>query len=392
MNRPVGTPSAEAPARSALIELPDHLAGGRLTIDLLALAANWRDLARRVGPSVCASCVKGDGYGIGLEAATRTLAAAGCGTFFVATIDEGLRAAAAAPGTTIYVLNGFPPDAAAVVADANLRPVLGSIEEVEDWAALGRARGRRYPAALHVDTGMNRLGLTRDLATALAADVDLRASLDLALLMSHLACADTPDHPLNVRQVDAFAAMRALFPGVPASLANSAASLALPETRLDLVRPGIALYGGLAVSGRPNPMRPVARLEGRIIKIREAAAGESVGYGAAETLARPSRLAVVGIGYADGFPRAAGSSDATTGAAGWLDGHRVPLVGRVSMDLLVYDVTDVPLAVARRGAWIELFGPNVAVDEVAGFAGTIGYEVLTHLGRRFARDYVGGPA
>jgi alanine racemase len=392
MNRTAGTPAAGASARSAAVDVPDHLAGGRLTIDLAALTSNWRDLACRVAPSVCASCIKGDGYGIGLEAAIRALAAAGCGTFFVATIDEGLRAIAAAPGVTIYALNGFPPGTAAVVADAGLRPVLGSIEEVEDWVALGRARGRRHPAALHVDTGMNRLGLAREIATSLARNEGLRADLDLTLLMSHLACADTPHHPLNARQIDAFAAMRALFPGVHASLANSAASLALPQTRLDLVRPGIALYGGLAVADRPNPMQPVARLEGRIIKIREAAAGESVGYGAAETLARPSRLAVVGIGYADGFPRAAGSSDAATGAAGWLDGHRVPLVGRVSMDLLVYDVTDVPPEVARRGAWIELFGPNVAVDEVAGFAGTIGYEVLTHLGRRFARDYVGGPA
>jgi alanine racemase len=391
MNRPAGSPAAGTPLHSASVDIPDHLAGGRLTIDLAALAANWRDIAGRVAPSACASCIKGDGYGIGLEAAARTLSAAGCGTFFVATIDEGLRAAAET-GNTVYVLNGFPPGTAAVVADAGLRPVLGSIEEVEDWVALGRARGRRFPAALHVDTGMNRLGLARNLATALAADEGIRGALDLTLLMSHLACADTPDHPLNARQIEAFAAMRALFPGVPASLANSAASLALPDARLDLVRPGIALYGGVAVTGRPNPMQPVARLEGRIIKIREAAAGESVGYGAAETLARRSRLAVVGIGYADGFPRAAGSSDAATGAAGWLAGHRVPLVGRVSMDLLVYDVTDVPPETARRGAWIELFGPNVAVDEVAACAGTIGYEVLTHLGRRFARDYVGGPA
>jgi len=387
--RPAGAPAAAAEASG----IAEHLAGGRLTVDLGALAANWRDLAGRVSPSRCAAVVKGDGYGIGLEAAAGTLAAAGCRTFFAATIDEGVRAAAATPaGAAIYVLNGFPPGAAATLADAGLRPVLGSTEEIAEWAALGRARGRGFPAALHVDTGMNRLGLARDLAAALAGDERLRGDLDIDLLISHLACADAPEHPLNARQIEAFAAMRALFPGVPASLANSAATLALPATHLDLVRPGIAVYGGVAVAGRPNPMRPVARLEGRIITIREAAAGDPVGYGAAETLRRRSRLAVVGIGYADGFPRAAGSSDGTAGAAGWLAGRRVPLVGRVSMDLLIFDVTDVAPADACRGAWIELFGPNIPVDEVAGFAGTIGYEVLTQIGHRFARRHVGGPA
>jgi alanine racemase len=389
MHRPVDPSALAGSARPASLDGTDHLAGGRLTVDLGALAANWRALAVRAGRSDCAAVVKGDGYGIGLEAATRTLAAAGCRTFFAATVAEGLRAKAVVPEAAVHVLNGFPPGAAGMVADAGLRPVLGSLEEVEDWAALGRARGWPLPAALHVDTGMNRLGLARDVAASVAASADLRPHLGLTLLMSHLACADTPDHPLNARQLEAFEAARALFPGVPASLANSAATLALPATHFDLVRPGIAVYGGRAVADVANPMRPVARLEGRIIKIREAGAGESVGYGAAETLGRPSRLAVVGIGYADGFPRAAGSSDATGGAAGWLAGHRVPLVGRVSMDLLVYDVTDVPPGSARRGDWIELFGDHVAVDDVAARAGTIGYEVLTHLGSRFARDYTG---
>jgi len=392
MHRPVDPSALAAPVRPAAFDGTDHLAGGRLTIDLAALAANWRSLAARAGRSECAGVVKGDGYGIGLEAATRTLATAGCRTFFAATIAEALRAKAVAPDAAVYVLNGFPPGAAALVADAGLRPVLGSLEEVEDWAALGRSRGRPQPAALHVDTGMNRLGLAREVAATVAASADLRPHLGLTLLMSHLACADTPEHPLNARQLDAFAAARALFPGLPASLANSAATLALPDTHLDLVRPGIAVYGARAVAGVANPMRPVASLEGRIIKIREAGAGESVGYGAAETLARPSRLAVVGIGYADGFPRAAGSSDATGGAVGWLAGHRAPLVGRVSMDLLVYDVTDVPPAAARRGDWIELFGEHVPIDDIAARAGTIGYEVLTHLGSRFARDYAGVPA
>lgn len=389
MHRPVDPTTLSARARPGPLDETDHLAGGRLTVDLAALAANWRSLAARAAPAETAGVVKGDGYGMGLEAATGTLADAGCRTFFTATIAEALRAKAVVPEAAVYVLNGFPPGAAGLVADADLRPVLGSLEEVEDWAGLGRSRGRAFPSALHVDTGMNRLGLARDVAVAVAGRADLRPHLGLSLLMSHLACADTPEHPLNARQLAAFSAARALFPGVPASLANSAATLALPDTHFDLVRPGIAVYGGQAVVGRANPMRPVATLEGRIIKIREADAGDSVGYGAAETLGRRSRLAVVGIGYADGFPRAAGSSDTTGGASGWIAGHRVRLVGRVSMDLLVYDVTDVPPDLARRGDWIELFGTHVPVDDVAARAGTIGYEILTQLGRRFDRDTVG---
>ena len=370
------------------MSVDDDLAGGRLTIDLAALVANWRDLGAAAPTAACAAVIKGDAYGVGLEPAARALAAAGCRTIFTAQIDEGVRAQRVVPEATVLVLNGFPPGGAGPVADQGLVPVLGCLEEVEEWAALGRARGRPLPATLHVDTGMNRLGLTPEVAAAVAARPDLLADLHLVLLMSHLACADVPAHPLNARQCADFAAVRALFPGVPASLANSAATLALPSAHFDLVRPGIALYGGVAVHGRANPMRPVARLDGRILMIREADAGSPVGYGAAWTLTRPSRLAVVGIGYADGFPRAAGAYDGRPGASGAIAGRRVPLVGRVSMDLLVYDVTDLPEV--ARGDWIELFGPTVPVDEVAHHAGTIGYEVLTQLGRRFARRYVGG--
>ena len=368
-----------------------QLAGGRLTIDLGALVANWRALAAAAAPAGCAAVVKGDAYGIGIDAAVEALAAAGCRTFFTAVVSEALRARRAAPAAEIYVLNGFPPGAAAVLADHRLRPVLGAPEEVEEWAALGRARGPQ-PAALHIDTGMNRLGLAADLAAALSRRNDLLAAIDLSLVMSHLACADVPGHPMNERQRAAFATARALFPGVPASLANSAATLALPDCRCDLVRPGISIYGGAALAAADNPMRPVVRLEGRIIKVRDAAAGGTVGYSATQTLSRDSRLAVVGIGYADGFPRAAGSTDLRTGASGWLAGRRVPLVGRVSMDLLVFDVTEMPADAARRGEWIELFGPNMPVDEVAAHAGTIGYELLTQLGARFARHYVAAGA
>jgi len=360
-------------------------AGGRLTLDLDALAANWRDLARRAAPSATAGVVKGDGYGIGLEAATAVIARAGCTTFFTATLEEAVRAKGIAPAAEVLVLNGLPPGCAERVAAAGLVPVLSTIEEVEEWSAFGRTSGRRWPAALQVNSGMNRLGTDPAETQAIAASAEIAATVEWRLLMSHLASADDPGNPQNLRQRTAFEAARALFPGLRASLANSAATLALPAFHYDLVRPGIAVYGGAALAHGPNPMRPVAHLEGRVVQLRAVAAGEPVGYGAAAHPARDSRVAIVGLGYADGFPRSAGSADARPGGFGWYRGRRVPLLGRVSMDLVAYDVTEVPVGEIGRGSWIEIFGANVAVDEVAAAAGTIGYELLTHLGRRYAR-------
>jgi alanine racemase len=359
------------------------LAAGRLTIDLAALAANWRALSTRAGTTT-AAVVKGNAYGIGIAEAVPALAAAGCDTFFVALPEEGRRVRAAAPDATIYVLGGLIGGPDAYVA-AGLRPVLNSSAEVAEWRA-ARMAGAPPGAALHVDTGMNRLGLRPDEFRALTADPDIADALGLALVMSHLACADSPGHPLNAAQLGAFREVRALLPGVPASLANSAGIFLGPDYAFDLVRPGIALYGGCAVNGAPNPMRPVVTLDARILQVRDVPPGETVGYGAAETVGRPSRIAVVGVGYADGYLRRAGATDARRGASGFLRGRTVPLVGRVSMDLMAFDVTDVPNA--TRGEWIELFGPHIAIDDVAAAAETIGYELLTGLGRRHARTYV----
>jgi alanine racemase len=207
--------------------------------------------------------------------------------------------------------------------------------------------------------------------------------------MSHLACADEPAHPMNAKQVAAFRAIAALFPGTPASLANSAGLLAQKDTHFDLVRPGIALYGGRAVIGAENPMRPVVRLDLRIVQVRRAARGEPVGYGAAEHLKRDSRIAVCAAGYADGIFRAAGSSDKRSGAEAVVAGRRCPLVGRVSMDLIAVDVTEVPEAEVKRGDFAALIGDGITVDDFAAHAGTIGYEVLANLGRRYARIYLG---
>ena len=353
-----------------------------LTIDLRAVAANWRNLAALASPAECAGVVKADAYGLGLEPVSRALRDAGCRTFFVALPDEGRRLRALLPQAAIYVLNGLPPGRAADFAAADLRPVLGSPPEIADWAAHCRQTGP-LPAAIHVDTGMNRLGLRPEEVPALL-ESGLLGRFRPSLVMSHLACADEPGNALTLRQLELFRRVRALFPGVPASLANSAGTLSGPEFMFDLVRPGIALYGAEAIEGRA--LRPVVTLEAPVAQVREAAPNESVGYGAAQTLRRPTRLAVLCIGYADGYLRAASASDSRRGAEAAVMGRRVPVVGRVSMDLTAVDVTDIPEA--ERGAMVELIGPTIPVDELARAAGTIGYEVLTRLGNRLIRHYV----
>ena len=364
-------------------------AGGRLTVDLVALAANWKALADHVagGGHATAAVVKGDGYGSGLERAGRTLAAAGCTTFFVALPDEGRRLREALPDAVIYVLNGLIGGADAY-ARFDIRPVLGSWPEIEEWAAFRKAGGGTG-AAIHVDTGMNRLGLTLHEALDLRRNAKLFATLAPDLVISHLACADTPDHPMNRRQLALFGEVRAQFPDLPASLANSAGVFLGPDYHFDLVRPGIALYGGVAVQGLTNPMRAVMTLEARVLAVREAEEGETVGYGATQSFKEPARLAILSIGYADGYHRLAGATDERPGAWVWVRGQRAPLVGRVSMDLITIDVTNIRGVV--RGDWVELFGRHVPVDDVARHAGTIGYELLTDLGRRYQRIYVGGP-
>ena len=367
-----------------------EIAGGRVTIDLGALARNYRLLAERSSGAICGAAVKGDGYGIGLEPAVETLLAAGCKTFFVALPEEGARARRCAPQADIYMLGGLFEGAGQYYAEHNLRPVLNSLAEIEEWSRFCGDAGRPLASAVHVDTGFNRLGLSMDEARALATQPDRVAAANPALLMSHLACGDAPEHPLNATQVARFGEIRALFPDIPASLANSAGILGNSATRFDIVRPGIALYGGRSLSAGDNPMNPVVTLEARIVLVRDVAAGETVGYGALETAKRQSRVAILAVGYADGYLRAAGSTDDAPGAAGHIGGHDVPLIGRVSMDLIAVDVTGVPETIAKRGAWVELIGPNMPLDDVAARAGTIGYELLTSIGHRYQRIYVGG--
>jgi alanine racemase len=358
-------------------------AGGILTIDLAAIAANWRALGQRAAPAQCAAVVKADGYGCGLEQVAGALAKAGCATFFVANLGEGRRARAVAPDATIYILNGLLPRTASGYASANLRPVIGSSAEFDEWQAFRATSGWSGAAALHVDTGMNRLGFTQDEAASLHNRIG--ADHGVALVMSHFACSEE-DHPLNAIQIERFNAVRALFPGIAGSLANSSGIFLGAQAQHDLVRPGVALYGANPTPGKPNPMQTVVTLQGRIVRIRSVEQGATVGYSATWTATRQTRLAVVSVGYADGFMRAGSASDTRQGAEAIVAGQRCPIAGRISMDLMAIDVTDVANP-PQRGDTVELLGPEISVDDLAARAGTIGYEVLTNLGRRYRRIY-----
>ena len=371
-------------------ETPQDLAGAVLTIDLPAIQENWRRLAARATPAECGAAVKGNAYGLGIGPVARALWAAGCRSFFVARPMEGAELRGLLPReAVIYVLDGLFPGQADFYAKEDLRPALIAYEEAQEWAAFGRAYGRKLPCALHVDTGINRLGFSQAALEALMADGLSLDGLNIALIMSHLACADEPSHALNIRQRDAFAALRSRFPGVPASIANSSGIFLGSGYTHDLLRPGIALYGGNPLPGSPNPMLPVARLHGTVLQVREVAADDTVGYGATWTAERPSRIAVLGAGYKDGIPRSLSSREPNGPAQVHIAGVNCPVVGRVSMDMMGVDVTALPASAVARGTRVEIIGDNIAIDDAAAWAGTISYEILTRLGQRYARVYSG---
>ena len=364
-----------------MISDPAARAGAILEIDLGAVVANWRLLSRIASPAICAAVVKADGYGLGAAPVAHALAAAGCRMFFVATLDEGaVLRRSLGEELEIAVLNGPYPGTAVDFAALSLTPVLNNPAQVELWSGQGRGR----PAIMHIDTGMARLGLT---AREFAALIENPSAISWRAVMSHLACADDPAHPLNERQRARFAAAAARLPGVPASLSASAGMFLGGAYCFDLVRPGGALYGVNPQPGRANPMQPVVRLAAKIIQIREIDSGEPVGYGAVHVMDAPGRIATVAVGYADGWLRSLSRR-----GCGYLGGMRVPLLGRVSMDLVTFDVSMADPVLARPGATIELLGACHGVDDVATDAGTIGYEILTALGARYHRIYRNSPA
>ncbi|GHA35244.1 alanine racemase [Devosia pacifica] len=363
--------------------------GGQLTIDLGALARNWRALDKVSPGALTAAVVKADAYGTGLAEAARAFANAGAQFFFTATVDEALALRAAVPAAHIFVLDGLYPGAASLYVRQNLMPVLSSVAMVEEWLDKCIERNEAFPAVLHFDTGMNRLGLRIEEANAVIERME-PLGYQPQMIMSHLACADYPTHEKNRTQLALFESLRQKFPDIPASLANSAGLMNGRDYHFQMVRPGVALYGGRAVIGRPNPMAPVVNLHAPVLQVKPARTGETVGYGASYTLTRDSRLAVLGIGYGDGLFRSLSGSSARQGGVAHINGRTCPIIGRVSMDLTVVDVTDLGDNLPKPGEGAEILGQNIGVDDQADACGTIGYEILTTTLRgRYSRSYIG---
>ncbi len=362
--------------------------GGQLSIDLGALARNWRALDKVSAGALTAAVVKADAYGTGIDMSSKALHAAGARFFFVATPDEGMAVRAALPDAHIFILGGLYPGAANLYIRQNLMPVIGSMAMLEEWLGKCIERNEAYPSAFHFDTGINRLGFRLNEAALVRERIE-RLGYAPQMVMSHLACADQPSHEKNRTQLALFGSVMAQFPGIPASLANSAALMTGRDYHFQMVRPGIALYGGRAVAGRKNPMGTVVTLHVPILQVTEGRTGESVGYGATYTLNRNSKLAIIAHGYADGFFRSLSGTNQRPGGKVYIRGKLCPVVGRISMDISVIDVTELGSDLPMPGEGAEVFGPHVSVDDQADAAGTIGYEMLTSLKGRYNRNYVG---
>lgn len=361
---------------------PAEWASAILTVDLEAVVANWRQLDDMTRSATCAAVVKADAYGLGAREVIPALAAAGCRSFFVATVDEALAARGLAPDADVHLLGGLMGGAAETLARHAIRPALNHLGEIAEWAALARRLDRALPAAIHIDTGMNRLGLGPDELDRLVDEPGRLGGIDIAFWMTHLACADEATHPMNEVQRTRFLDAMGRLPAAPGCLANSSGIFLGPGYHLGLARPGCALYGVNPVPGRTNPMRQTVRLMGRVLQVRDVDSPMTVGYGATHTATGPAKIATVAVGYADGYLRSASSRGKVV-----IGGFEVPVVGRVSMDMIGVDVSTLPEEFARAGAWAEIVGPSHPVDALAAEAGTIGYEILTSMGSRYRREY-----
>ena len=386
---------SNAPNRLQMRREPDAAADlksatGIVEIQLDAIARNWCRLAARVAPAECAAVVKADAYGLGAAHVVPALAAAGCTSFFIATPDEAATVRALVPLARIFALDGLPGNVAEDFAALDVIPVLSTVDDLNRWASLARQRNVRLPAALHIDTGLNRLGLSAGDTRRIAADPRDAGVLAIQLVMSHLASADNPRSPKNRDQLLAFETLTALFRGVPRSLAASDGLLLGPAYYFDLVRPGYALYGGQASQTHPAPVEPAVSVKARILAVQDVLPGETVGYSATWRAARPTRIATVAAGYADGMPRNASAASGQTGGSVIIADQKAPIVGRVSMDLITVDVTDMAPESVMPGAFATLIGDGISLEDAGQSAATIGYEILTRIGPRFARRYHGG--
>jgi len=361
--------------------------GAVLTIDLDAIVANYAALQSKLGDAELGAVVKADAYGLGIAHVAPALWQAGCKSFFIATPREGVVLRQLLPDADIHVLDGLLPGWEEIALAHGLVPVLNTLDEIGRWSRLCRDQNDKLRADIQVDTGMCRLGLTPEDVASLATDDGTLGTVAIDCLISHLACSDDAANPKNEEQRAAFADIAARLLHRRASLAASSGIFLGPGFHFDLARAGVALFGVNPTPGKPNPMSQVIRLQGRILQVRSVDAPQTVGYGATHRVDHKCRLATVAIGYADGYMRSLGNS-----GVAYIDGHKAPVVGRVSMDLTTLDVTDVPENLAQPGALADMIGSDNPIDDVAEKAGTIGYELLTRLGHRFQRTYVGGGA
>lgn len=375
-------------------DFEDCALGARLTIDLNALAANWRDLRRRSGQARTSAVLKADAYGLGLEPVAKCLLREGCRDFFVANAQEGILLREITEDARIYILEGAWPGTEEALLACSLVPVLASAEQLAFWSAVTAERGD-HPAIFHVDTGMARLGLSPEEAIDFANDVTRPQSFSPIMLLSHLSCADEPGHPMSSQQLQLFQRVLEEFGDIDSSFANSAGIYLGRDYHFNLTRPGIAMYGGPPIVGMDNPMRQVAKAEARVVTIREVKAGDPVSYGATSVMSRDSKIAVLSAGYADGWHRSLSGSGVPLrdgggrGGSVFVGGQLAPIVGRVTMDLTMIDVTDHPARSVRTGDYAELFGDKIRVEDAASSCGTIAYELLTSLGHRYERIYIG---
>jgi alanine racemase len=366
---------------SALLSDPAQRAGAILTIDLGAVVANWRRLRDTVAPAECAAVVKANAYGLGVERVVPALAAAGCKTFVVAQFEEALAVRAVAPDVRVLSLGGLPAGTEADFTANRILPVLNHLGDIAAWQAHARAQGTALPAVIHIDTGMNRLGLGPDELDTLADDLTRLDGVDVQIWMTHLACAET-DSVMNSQQLGRFRTAIGRLPAAKASFANSSGIFHGPAFHFDLVRPGCALYGVNPTPGAANPMRDTIRLDARVLQVRSVDSAMTVGYGATHRVAARGKIATIAVGYADGYLRSLSGRGHV-----FVDGVAAPVVGRVSMDLVTVDISDLPDGAVAPGGLVELIGPNRPVDTVADEGGSIGYEILTSLGARYHRVY-----
>jgi len=349
----------------------------RLIINLAAIQRNYARLQNLAGKAEVAAVIKANAYGLGADEIAPALSKAGCRTFYTANASEGaqLRQTLTGQSANIYVFSGFWSSEREALKKHSLFPVINELSQLEEL----RDMDPDIPFALHFDTGINRLGLGASETEILLANPDLLDGLDVRQIMSHLACADEPEHPLNARQLIAFSRIRSAFPKIPASFSNSAASLLGTEYHFDILRPGIALYGGNPTPNNENLFEPTVHIEAPILQIRTLKPGDLVGYGASWQSERPHRLATLALGYADGIMRAS-----QQGGYGKIGTSNAPIIGRVSMDMLSVDISDIDPDI-QVGDWVSFLGPDL--DECANSASTISYEFLVRLGSRFLRLY-----